>query len=145
MKPHFIFLCLLFLSAISCSKLDSPPIDAKVIGCGYLQQTNDSLYLEVGQDKYHAVIVYTEDRHCHKNSHTKIKPIKDLPVTCFTAKTFKSYQFVIGHKDVQQIEEIFKENYFIEVIFFCFLVIWVLIYLGDVLFKPKSKTKYFLD
>lgn len=145
MKPNFLFLYLLFLSVIGCSKLDSSPIDAKVIDQGYLQHSNDSLYLEINNAKYFAVVIHTGEHHHRNNSFVQINPIKDLPVTCFTAKTFNNYQFILGHKDAQEIENAFKENYAVTIIFFCFLLIAGIFSLKDILFEKKQQKNIFIN
>ena len=145
MKPYFLLLCLLLMGMVGCSRLDSKPIDVQIIGSGKLEQTNDSLYVELGSNRYYVNVVFTGERHPKTNKHIIIKPQKDMMITCFRARTFRYEQFIVGVNNSQQIEAIFKENYTVALIFFCFSLAVVIISLWDVLFPPKHQSKYFID
>lgn len=96
------------LCLVGCS---SDPINPKIIGTTFLQQSEDRIYAEFDSVRYAPTRIYTGERVGRDGIDGSIKPVLGMQVTCFTSDIHKEPTYFAGEVTSTEIEEYFQRSY----------------------------------
>ena len=125
-KVRLLLLPFVGILLTGCSAFDSAPIEPEILGVGYMHYDKKSNKGVVVIDS--TLYIVTEVTVADDNPYTlgvtqNMKTVDGMLVTVFTSSNLCGIQAVTGLQTVQQIEEIYHQNYTIAlVVFFLFLV-----------------------
>ena len=114
----------------SCSWFDSKPINPKIIGVSYLQYDAKSgnHYCVVDSTRYIVSEVTIPDKSSRSSSAPQqMAAVEGMKITIFTTQYRSGVQAVAGEQTEAQIEEIYKENYTFNIVFWGLISIWVIV------------------
>ena len=116
------------LTGCSCSAFDSEPIEPNIIGTGNLQYEvkSGTWFVVVDSTQYTVTTVTIPKDTPHSSGQTQnIEPVEGMLVTIFTSPRETGVQAVTGKQSAEQIEELYRTNSTVDIIFgfllLCFL------------------------
>ncbi|MBO7556171.1 MAG: hypothetical protein J6T72_02095 [Alphaproteobacteria bacterium] len=130
MKRIIFVLAILATFFTGCSWFDSKPINPKIIGVSYLQYDArlGNHYCVVDSTRYIVSEVTIPDKSSRSSSAPQqMAAVEGMKITIFTTQYRSGVQAVAGEQTEAQIEEIYKENYTFNIVFWGLIIIWFIL------------------
>ena len=130
---RFIFMLLVSVSMLftGCDWFHIPT-NAKRIGTGYIQNDNDTYFVEIDSVRYVSNYVFADTT--TRNNIATMKPEEGMLVTCFTISKSDKEGFIVGDKSVEYLNEYFD----VPARWFIFFVVVTMFFIVVGIFYPKK-------
>jgi hypothetical protein len=123
----FMLIATLGVALTSCSCFDSQPVNPQIIGYGYLQYDaeKDLHYVTIDSVSFIIDEVTIPDSNTRTASVTQdIDAVDGMAVTIFTYSRSEDIKAVAGNQTVEEIEDLYRENYSFTVFFMVLVMVW---------------------